>query len=376
MAVYTVLDRRTVANLIGDYGLGRLTKVTGVSTGSVNTHYLLETTRGKFFLKVDEVKDLSEAQQELELLLFLRTHRFCCPQPVVDRQGRYHHDYRGKPVSLYYPLTGKTVSEEQLTATHLEQAGRTLASLHSLSSGYPKEDNNRFNFARVLMFYQEVREKLPGYFRHLLHTLDDEVAYQQQYQEDRLLKGIIHGDLFADNLLFRGGKVVGVLDFEAAGYGKFIYDLATAVNALCYSEGRYVIERFESLLAGYQSCRTLSLAEWDAFPNELRFSAFRFTVTRLKDFFLRPMDDNVRVNKDFREFFERLQVLRRERAGGMDRLLLAMATGYDYRQYQKPSTSQEKTEGRRRTESRRTGGRQYLTSPERRMISGRLRFAR
>jgi len=375
MAVYTILDRRTVIDLISNYGLGRLTKFTGVPPGSVNTHYLLETTQGKFFLKVDEVKDVSAAQQELELLLFLRARGFCCPQPVIDRQGRYYQTYRGKPVSLYYPLTGKTFSEEQLSSTHLEHIGRALASLHTLSSGYPKEDNNRFNFACVVALYQEVRERLPGYFRHLMHTLDDEIAYQQQYQEDRLPKGIVHGDLFADNLLFRGQKVVGILDFEAAGCGKFIYDLATAVNALCYSEGCYVIERFASLLAGYQSCRTLSLAEWDAFPNELRFSALRFTVTRLKDFFLRPMRAEVRVNKDFREFFERLQVLRRERPGGMDRLLLAMATGYDYRQYQRPSISQEKAEGRKRTKSKRTGSRQCLSHPKRRMMSSRIRSA-
>src|SRR5262249_411210 len=151
---------------------------------------------------------------------------------------------------------------------------------------------------------------------------------QQQYQEDRLPKGIIHGDLFADNLLFRGGKVAALLDFEAACYGKFIYDLATAVNALCYLDGHYRIERFDALNRGDQSTRTLSLAVWDAFPNELRFSAFRFTVTRLRDFFLRPMDERMRVNKDFRDFFARLQVLRRERSGGMDRLLMAMATGY------------------------------------------------
>jgi Ser/Thr protein kinase RdoA (MazF antagonist) len=176
---------------------------------------------------------------------------------------------------------------------------------------------------------------LPPYFRQLIHILDDEVEHQKQYAEERLPKGVIHGDLFADNILFRGGKVAAVLDFEAAGYGKFIYDLSTAINALCYVDGHYLIERFDALLRGYQSVRILTLGEWDAFPNELRFSALRFTVTRLKDFFLRPMESRMRVNKDFRDFLERLQVLRRERPGGMDKLLMAMATGYDYRQYQK-----------------------------------------
>jgi homoserine kinase type II len=358
MAVYTPLDHRTVANLVTTYGLGNLGKLTGIPAGSVNTHYLLETSKGKVILKIDEVKSVSAAERELALLLFLRERDFRCPQPLVDRSGQYYHTYKGKPVSLYAVLSGKSVSEAQLTNTQLENVGQTLAALHALSPGYPRGEDNRFSPTHVFSLYQEAKERLPGYLRHLTHMLDDEMLYQQQYQEDRLPKGIIHGDLFADNLLFRKDKVIGVLDFEAASYGKFIYDVATAVNALCYIDGRYAIDRFNALLAGYQSMRTLTLTEWDAFPNELRFSAFRFTITRLKDFFLHPMEARDRVSKDFREFFDRLQVLRRERPGGMDRLLLAMATGYDYRQYQKPPATQDKPKGRAPKKNRRSGGRQ------------------
>ena len=85
----------------------------------------------------------------------------------------------------------------------------------------------------------------------------------------------------------------------------------------------------------YESLRPLSLAEWDAFPNELRLSALRFTITRLHDFFLRAAEDGKRDDKDFRDFYERLRILRRERDGGMEGLLMAMATGYDYRKYQR-----------------------------------------
>ena len=358
MAVYTPLDHKTVTNLVAVYGLGKLNRMVGIPAGSVNTHYVLETTKGKAILKIDEVKSVADAQHELALLHFLRERDFRCPQPLVDRDGQCYHVYKGKPVSLYGMLSGKSVSDTQLTNIQLENIGKTLAALHSLSSGYPKDEDNRFSPDRVFSLYQEVKERLPGYLRHLTHMLDDEVVYQQQYQEDRLPKGIIHGDLFADNLLFRKDTVVGVLDFEAACYGKFIFDIATAVNALCYIDGRYVIDRFAALVKGYQSIRALTLTEWDAFPNELRFSAFRFTITRLRDFFLHPMDARDRVSKDFREFFDRLQVLRRERPGGMDRLLLAMATGYDYRQYQKPPALQKKPEGRMPTKNRRSGGRQ------------------
>jgi homoserine kinase type II len=118
------------------------------------------------------------------------------------------------------------------------------------------------------------------------------------------------------------------------------------VNALCFDGASYALKRFEALIAGYESLRPLSLAEWDGFPNELRLSAFRFTVTRLRDFVLRPTNGALRTDKDFREFYERLRILRRERDGGMDALLMAMATGYDYRKYQRVKALEKKGSSR------------------------------
>jgi homoserine kinase type II len=142
-------------------------------------------------------------------------------------------------------------------------------------------------------------------------VLDDEFSYLENYLDNNLPKGIIHGDLFADNVKFKGNRLVGVVDFDAACRGKLIYDLATAVNALCFIGDRYKIDRFEALISGYESLRPLSLPEWDSFPNELRFSALRFTVTRIKDFYLRKTDDTQRIYEDFRQFYDRLLILRR-----------------------------------------------------------------
>ena len=218
-----------------------------------------------------------------------------------------------------------------------------LADLHVVGKSYKKGIENRFSFERIFEVYRDVRGKLPGYFRKVVRILDEEVDYLRSYLEGKLPNGIIHGDLFPDNVLFKGNKVVGVIDFEASSRGKFVYDLATAVNALCFEDGSYQLKRFEALIAGYESQRTLSLAEWDAFPNELRFSALRFTVTRLKDFFLnKEVDDRFRSSRDFQEFYDRLRILRREDDGGMEGLLMAMATGYDYRKYQKVKAIEKK----------------------------------
>lgn len=343
MAIYTLIDRSELDQIVEDYGLGKLVLSDGVARGSVNTHYLLSTSRGKHLLKIDEVKSEMEVKREIDLLVFLKKYGFPCPQPLTDRKGRQYRELGGKCISLYKHIEGDLIGPEELTLNQLENMGRVLADLHAIGKGYKKGIDNRFSFERIFELYRDVREKLPSYFKKIVRTLDEEIDYLHSYLEGKLPKGIIHGDLFSDNVLFKGEKVVAVLDFEAACRGKFVFDLATAVNALCFDEGCYQLRRFEALIAGYESQRTLSLAEWDAFPNELRFSALRFTITRLKDFFLQPLDDRFRVGKDFQEFYDRLRILRREEDGGMDGLLMAMATGYDYRKYQKVKAVEKKS---------------------------------
>jgi homoserine kinase type II len=339
MAVYTQLSKNECVRIADEFGLGDFVTFNGVRNGSVNTHHLLETKRGRFFIKVDEIKSELETKQELELLLFLRRHGFPCLQHIKSKKGKYYHEFRGKYLSVTRYLDGTELPVSALTPSHLEVLGHALADLHLIGRGYKKGIDNRFAFNKVALMYREVRKELPPHLKNIVRVLDDEVSYLENYLDNNLPKGIIHGDLFPDNVKFKKSRLVGIVDFEAACRGKFIYDLATAVNALCYFEDRYRIERFEALISGYESLRPLSLPEWDSFPNELRFSALRFTVTRIRDFYLRKMEEHKRLYKDFNEFFERLLILRREKDGGMEELLLAMATGYDYRKYQKSKPS-------------------------------------
>ncbi len=339
------ISRKEVNEIAVDYGLPRVSGVREVADGSINTHYLVETAKGKFIFKIDEEKSEIEVKRELDLLLFLRKHGFPCLVPLADRRGRHYREWHGKSLSVYRHIDGHIVEPDELTPGQLENVGRVLADLHLICKAYKKGVDNRFSLERAAEVYLDARGRLPHYVKRIMRTLDEEVEYLGHYLEAKLPKGIIHGELLPESVKFKGDKVVAVLDFESASRGKFIFDLANAVNILCFENGRYVLKRFEALIAGYEALRTLSLAEWDAFPNELRFSAFRFAVTRLRDFFVNPIDERQRLNKDFQDFYERLRILRREREGGMEPILMSMATGYDYRKYQRVKAF-EKRSGR------------------------------
>jgi homoserine kinase type II len=339
MAVYTALTKKEIARIADEFALGDLTSFNGIKNGSVNTHYFIETKRGRYFAKIDEVKSELEVKQELDLLFHLRKQGFPCLQPLKSKTGRFYLEVEGKHLTISRYIDGVELPVEALTSAHLSILGHAMANLHLIGRSFKKGIDNRFGFTRIAAIYRDVRRQLPSHLKNIVRVLDDEFSYLENYLDNNLPKGIIHADLFADNVKFKGSRLVGVVDFDAACRGKLIFDLATAVNALCFIGDRYRIDRFEALISGYESLRPLSLPEWDSFPNELRFSALRFTVTRIKDFYLRKTDDTQRIYKDFREFYDRLLILRREKSGGMEDILLAMATGYDYRKYQKSKPS-------------------------------------
>ena len=244
MAIYTAINRREANRIADEFGLGDMLSFSGIRNGSVNTHYLLETKKGRFFVKIDEVKSEVEVKQELELLLYLKRQGCPCLQPIKSKTGKYYQEFHGKNLSVSRHLEGVEPPLESMTPSHLSVLGHALADLHLTGRGYKKGIDNRFGFTKIGNIYREVRKQLPSPLKNIIRVLDDEFSYLENYLDNNLPKGIIHGDLFPDNVRLRGSRLTGIIDFEAACRGKLIYDLATAVNALCYLEGRYRIDRF------------------------------------------------------------------------------------------------------------------------------------
>lgn len=328
-----------LAGVAEEFSMGEFFSAAGIHREPAGSFFIVDTRRGRFIVSIEGFKNENEVKHDIDLLLFLRRHGFQCQHPLKSRGGQHYLHAEGRFISASRNIDGVEVPVGNLTRAQLGAAGRALADLHLIGRGYKKGGENRFSFPRVAALYHEVRKSLPAHLKSIVRVLDDEVCFLEGYLDNNLPKGIIHGNLSWESMKFKGSRLVGIMNFDRACRGKFICDLATTVNAVCYHEGCYRLDRFEELILGYEGLRPLSLPEWDSFPNELRFSALRTAITSLHDFYLRENGEPQRIQKAFIEFFERLLILRREKDGGMEDLLLSMATGYDYRKYQKSKPS-------------------------------------
>jgi homoserine kinase type II len=336
-----LLEKEDLTALAAEFGVGKPAASSGVVRRRGNRRYVIDTPKGHFELRLRSMEEEFDLRREIDLLTFLEKHDFASPRVIADERGRPFIERDGFCLVLIKLPAGNYLDEDDLSLSQVNSAGKIIADLHMLGRGYKRTVENRYGFDRIFELYAHVRRRMPSYLRKIVRTLDEETEYLGNYLETKLPKGIIHGTIHKDALLFKGDSVVCIGDLDAACRGKYVYDLATAVNALCFTSSGYSLERFEALMAGYESVRTLSLAEWDSFPNELRFAALRFAVIRLTEFFASEREEAERINEDFRLFFDRLRVLRREKEGGMEGLLMAMATGYDYRKYQRIKGGEE-----------------------------------
>jgi len=349
------LEKDELIQLGAEFGIGRPSPGSGNMAGWGNRRYAIETPKGHFELRLRGIEEEFDLRREIDLLTYLEKHDFPSPRVVLDTHGRSFLERSGQCLVLLRVPAGSYLEEEQMSLKQINSAGHGLGQLHMLGRGYKKTIENRYGFDRIFEMYAGVRRRMPQYFKKIVRTLDEETEYLGNYLETKLPKGIIHGNVHKNCMIFKTDTLGSIGDLDAACRGKYIYDLATAVNAMCFASGLYSLDRFEALMAGYESVRTLSLAEWDSFPNELRFAALRFTVIRLNEFFAAERDEAQRINEDFGKYFDRLRVLRREKEGGMEGLLMAMATGYDYRKYQRVKGGDEEGEGGGEGEREREG---------------------
>ena len=279
MSVYTPVSRPQLEAFIEHYECGELRDYAGISAGIENTNYFVTTSEGSYVLTLFEALTAAELPYFLELMAFLAERGLPSAHPLADKSGAYLRELQGRPAALVQRLQGASVMQPGLE--HCRAVGAVLGRMHVAGQTFPARRQND----RGSAWWYQMRDKL----YELLNVddralLDDELEWQRLHQSPDLPTGIIHADLFRDNVLFDDSRLSGMIDFYYACDGDLLYDLAITVNDWCCDEGSGLDRtRVVELLRAYHQQRPLLTIEREAWPLNLRAGALRFWLSRLHD---------------------------------------------------------------------------------------------
>lgn len=306
MAVYTDVSDEELSDFLTRYDIGALVSCKGIAEGVENSNFLLGTDAGRFILTLYE-KRVNEA--DLPFFLGLMDHLagrgINCPQPVRDRDGRALGRLAGRPATVVSFLDGMWVKRPEVS--HCGQVGEALARLHKAGEGFSIRRRNGLGPDGWPPLYAGSADRADEVLAGLGGEIEAELAFIQSNWPKGLPEGVIHADLFPDNVFFLKGQLSGLIDFYFACNDFLAYDLAICLNAWCFElDGAFNITKGRAMLAGYAAGRPLNEAEIEALPVLCRGAALRFLLTRLYDWLMTPPGALVR-KKDPLEYYRKLR---------------------------------------------------------------------
>lgn len=288
MAVYTEVTDEELERFLGTYDIGRPLSFKGIAEGVENSNYYLHADAGSFILTLFEKRTKPE---DLPFFLGLMEHAaekgVACPRPVRDRSGNALGQLAWRPATIVTFLDG--VSTKRPRAEHCATVGAELARLHLATADYTGTRRNALSVTDWRPLVAKVGERADEVALGMAEDLADELDVLERAWPAGLPSGVIHADLFPNNVLFLGDRVSGLIDFYFACEDAYVYDLAICVNAWCFEpDGSLNVTKSRALVEGYTAVRPLSTAERAAFPVMARGSAMRFLATRLYDWIHTP----------------------------------------------------------------------------------------
>jgi homoserine kinase type II len=294
MAVYTDVSDEELERFIALYGLGKLITFKGIAEGVENTNYLLAADAGTFILTLYEKR---VATADLPFFLGLKQHLHSrgvnCPLPVTAKDGATLHELAGRSAALITFLDGVSVKNPK--PLHCAEVGKALAGLHLAGDGFALRRANALGVSGWRPLFDKFRSDADKITPGLHKLIADELTVVEQSWPHGLPEGIVHADLFPDNVFFLGDKLSGLIDFYFACNDAFAYDLAVCLNAWCFdADHAFNFDKGAALLGCYDEVRPLSATEQSAFPTLARGAALRFLLTRSYDWLNTPKDALVR----------------------------------------------------------------------------------
>jgi homoserine kinase type II len=293
MAVYTDVSDEELTEFLAGYQLGSLMSVKGIAEGVENSNYFLRTTAGPFFLTLYEKR---VREDDLPFFLGLMEHLagqgIPCPVPIRDRAGRTLQRLAGRPAALISFLEGYSVRRPR--PEHCAELGRALGALHLAGSRFAMPRANSLSVAGWRKLVAQIPDGADTLVAGLRTEIEQEFAFLEARWPKDLPGGVIHADLFPDNVFFIGDRISGLIDFYFACNDLFAYDLAICLNSWCFEQPNTInVTKARALLRGYGEKRPLSAEEIELLPLLARGAALRFLLTRLYDWF--HTDENALV---------------------------------------------------------------------------------
>ncbi len=310
MAVYTDVSFEELETLLRDYDMGQPLSFKGIAEGVENSNFYLQTDRGAFFLTLYE-KRVSEADLPffLGLMEHLAARGIACPQPIRRRDGGQWSTLNGRPAALVTFLNGLSLKRPE--AVHCAAAGAALARLHAAGGDFAIRRANALGPAGWGDLVEKTAAGADGIEAGLRALIADSHREIVARWPAGLAAGVIHADLFPDNVLFMNASVSGLIDFYFACNDAYAYDVAVMLNAWCFeNDGGFNVTKSASLIGAYARERALTDAEIAALPVLCAGAALRFLLTRLFDR-LNPDPHALVRPKDPRDFSRRLRFHRR-----------------------------------------------------------------
>jgi len=306
MAVYTDVTDEELNEFLAGYRIGSLLSYKGIAEGVENSNFLLHTSDGFFILTLYE-KRVAAADLPffLNLIEHLAARGLTCPQPVRNHSGKVLGELARRPAAIVTFLDGMWIRRPR--AVHCAAVGEALARLHLAGADFPMMRRNGLSVEGWRTLFETAGARADNVQPGLAAAIDSELKELERNWPRGLLQGVIHADLFPDNVFFIGDRLSGLIDFYFACTDALAYDLAICLNAWCFEpDHSYNVTKGRALLSGYMRKRPLSGAEIDALLILCRGAALRFLLTRLVDWLEVPQGALVRP-KDPLEYYRKLR---------------------------------------------------------------------